>query len=89
MFANYSQGRNQTANLLPLAVRDRTSLLRLPDAPAELVACPRNARHWLINSRTAKFHFGQTFLEEYQDRRVVISPSLYIATDLPLVLQRG
>ncbi|CAL1694604.1 unnamed protein product [Somion occarium] len=35
--------------------------------PEELVACPRQARHWVINSRTAKFHLGHPFLEEYQD----------------------
>ncbi|KAK7695085.1 hypothetical protein QCA50_002275 [Cerrena zonata] len=38
-----------------------------PPPPEELVACPRQARHWVINSRTAKFHLGHPFLEEYQD----------------------
>ncbi|KAI0078848.1 hypothetical protein K474DRAFT_1618467 [Panus rudis PR-1116 ss-1] len=35
--------------------------------PEELVACPRQARHWVINSRTAKFHLGHPYLEEYQN----------------------
>ncbi|KAI0307629.1 hypothetical protein B0F90DRAFT_1829427 [Multifurca ochricompacta] len=35
--------------------------------PEELVACPRNARHWVINSRTAKYHFGHAFSEEFED----------------------
>ncbi|KAF8273820.1 hypothetical protein EI94DRAFT_1563217 [Lactarius quietus] len=35
--------------------------------PEELVACPRNARHWVINSRTAKYHFGDAFSEEFED----------------------
>ncbi|KAA1471440.1 hypothetical protein DENSPDRAFT_837431 [Dentipellis sp. KUC8613] len=35
--------------------------------PEELVACPRSARHWLLNSRTAKFHLGHAFSEEYED----------------------
>jgi len=35
--------------------------------PEELVACPRNARHWVINSRTAKYHFGSTFSDEFED----------------------
>ncbi|TFK42000.1 hypothetical protein BDQ12DRAFT_677505 [Crucibulum laeve] len=35
--------------------------------PEELVACPRNARHWVISSRTAKFHFGHAFSDNYED----------------------
>ncbi|KII93291.1 hypothetical protein PLICRDRAFT_26569 [Plicaturopsis crispa FD-325 SS-3] len=35
--------------------------------PEELVACPRTARHWVVNSRTAKFHFGHPFSEEFED----------------------
>jgi len=33
----------------------------------ELVACPRLARHWVINSRTAKFHLGHSYSEAYED----------------------
>ncbi|KAH8110708.1 hypothetical protein DFH11DRAFT_1730151 [Phellopilus nigrolimitatus] len=39
----------------------------LPPPPEELVACPRTARHWVINSRTAVFHFGHMFMDEYED----------------------
>ncbi|KZT27677.1 hypothetical protein NEOLEDRAFT_1110503 [Neolentinus lepideus HHB14362 ss-1] len=35
--------------------------------PEELVACPRSARHWVLNSRTAKYHLGHPFSEEYED----------------------
>lgn len=35
--------------------------------PEELVACPRHARHWVVNARTAKFHFGHAFYENYED----------------------
>jgi len=35
--------------------------------PDELVACPRLARHWVINSRTAKFHFGYEFSNHYEN----------------------
>ncbi|KAH8998774.1 hypothetical protein EDB86DRAFT_2802716 [Lactarius hatsudake] len=35
--------------------------------PEELVACPRNARHWVVNSRTAKYHFGYAFMDEFED----------------------
>jgi len=35
--------------------------------PEELVACPTNARHWVINSRTAKYHFGHAFSDEFDD----------------------
>jgi len=38
-----------------------------PPPAEELVACPRNARHWVINSRTAKWHFGNGFSEEFED----------------------
>ncbi|KAF8167535.1 hypothetical protein B0H34DRAFT_20508 [Crassisporium funariophilum] len=33
----------------------------------ELVACPRTARHWVINSRTAKFHLGHSFSNHYEN----------------------
>lgn len=39
----------------------------LPPPPEELVACPRTARHWVINSRTALFHFGHHFMDEFED----------------------
>ncbi|KDQ63088.1 hypothetical protein JAAARDRAFT_29085 [Jaapia argillacea MUCL 33604] len=35
--------------------------------PEELVACPRTARHWVLNSRTAKFHLGHAFSEAFED----------------------
>lgn len=35
--------------------------------PEELVACPRTARHWVISSRTAMFHFGHEFNNNYED----------------------
>ncbi|PIL31341.1 hypothetical protein GSI_06039 [Ganoderma sinense ZZ0214-1] len=35
--------------------------------PEELVACPRTARHWVISSRTAKYHLGHEFSEGYED----------------------
>ncbi|KAI0706126.1 hypothetical protein BC835DRAFT_1312469 [Cytidiella melzeri] len=35
--------------------------------PSELVACPRLARHWVINSRTARFHFGHGFADAYEN----------------------
>ncbi|KAI0271471.1 hypothetical protein BC834DRAFT_445173 [Gloeopeniophorella convolvens] len=35
--------------------------------PEELVACPRNARHWVVSSKTAKYHFGHAFMEEFED----------------------
>ncbi|KAG7451788.1 uncharacterized protein BT62DRAFT_880988 [Guyanagaster necrorhizus] len=35
--------------------------------PQEYVACPRHARHWIITSRTAKFHFGQMYYEHYEN----------------------
>ncbi|KAL6309448.1 hypothetical protein BKA93DRAFT_357908 [Sparassis latifolia] len=35
--------------------------------PEELVACPRTARHWVVNSRTAKYHLGHPYSEEYED----------------------
>ncbi|KAF9018438.1 hypothetical protein BDZ89DRAFT_1073864 [Hymenopellis radicata] len=38
-----------------------------PPPPEEYVACPRLARHWVITSRTAKFHFGHMFRETYED----------------------
>ncbi|KAF4573464.1 hypothetical protein EYR36_007979 [Pleurotus pulmonarius] len=39
----------------------------LPPPPNELVACPRGARHWVINSRTAKYHLGHPFSETYEN----------------------
>ncbi|KAH9849198.1 hypothetical protein C2E23DRAFT_840279 [Lenzites betulinus] len=39
----------------------------LPPPREELVACPRTARHWVISSRTAKYHMGHSFSEEYED----------------------
>ncbi|KAK0222529.1 hypothetical protein EDD85DRAFT_779310 [Armillaria nabsnona] len=38
-----------------------------PPPPQEYVACPRHARHWVITSRTAKFHFGHMYYENYED----------------------
>ncbi|KAK0450581.1 uncharacterized protein EV420DRAFT_1705247 [Desarmillaria tabescens] len=38
-----------------------------PPPPQEYVACPRHARHWIITSRTAKFHFGHMYYEHYED----------------------
>lgn len=38
-----------------------------PPPANELVACPRTARHWIINSRTAKYHFGKAFHNQYED----------------------
>jgi len=38
-----------------------------PPLPRELVACPRLARHWVVNSRTAKFHLGHAYENEYHD----------------------
>lgn len=38
-----------------------------PPPSKELVACPRLAKHWVINSRTAKFHLGPAFENEYHD----------------------
>lgn len=38
-----------------------------PPPPAELVACPRTARHWVVNSRTAIYHLGHPFFEEFED----------------------
>ncbi|ESK96166.1 hypothetical protein Moror_7307 [Moniliophthora roreri MCA 2997] len=35
--------------------------------PEELVGCPRSARHWVIHSGTAKYHFGHDFSEQYED----------------------
>ncbi|KAI0640097.1 hypothetical protein C8Q77DRAFT_1084610 [Trametes polyzona] len=35
--------------------------------PEELVACPRTARHWVISSRTAQYHMGHPFSEEYEN----------------------
>ncbi|KAF8079154.1 hypothetical protein FPV67DRAFT_1616794 [Lyophyllum atratum] len=38
--------------------------------PEELVACPRLARHWVLDSRTAKFHLGHAYSEAYEDAYV-------------------
>ncbi|THV06043.1 hypothetical protein K435DRAFT_773532 [Dendrothele bispora CBS 962.96] len=38
-----------------------------PPPPEEYVACPRTARHWIINSHTAKYHFGSRFENHYDD----------------------
>ncbi|KAG6820673.1 hypothetical protein H0H93_013524 [Arthromyces matolae] len=38
-----------------------------PPPPEELVACPRLARHWVVNSRTAKFHLGHEYSDAYED----------------------
>ncbi|KAG7099970.1 hypothetical protein E1B28_001763 [Marasmius oreades] len=38
-----------------------------PPPPEELVACPRLARHWIINAGTAKYHFNHGFHEQYED----------------------
>ncbi|KAG8764291.1 hypothetical protein FRC11_005095 [Ceratobasidium sp. 423] len=39
----------------------------LPPPPEELVACPRLAKHWVVTSLTAKFHFGHSFSETFED----------------------
>ncbi|KAJ7657991.1 hypothetical protein B0H17DRAFT_1021236 [Mycena rosella] len=38
-----------------------------PPPPEEYVACPRTARHWIVNSRTSRYHFGNGFSENYED----------------------
>ncbi|KAF7302695.1 hypothetical protein HMN09_00904300 [Mycena chlorophos] len=38
-----------------------------PPPPEEYVACPRSARHWIVNSRTARYHLGHMFAETYED----------------------
>jgi hypothetical protein len=38
-----------------------------PPPPDELVACPRTSRHWVITSKTAKFHFGHGFSGHYEN----------------------
>ncbi|KAJ6575476.1 hypothetical protein B0H19DRAFT_1128880 [Mycena capillaripes] len=38
-----------------------------PPPPEEFVACPRTARHWILNSRTSRYHFGHGFSETYED----------------------
>ncbi|KAJ6520177.1 hypothetical protein C8R45DRAFT_51738 [Mycena sanguinolenta] len=38
-----------------------------PPPPEEYVACPRTARHWILNSRTSRYHFGHGFNDEFQD----------------------
>ncbi|KZT73267.1 hypothetical protein DAEQUDRAFT_808385 [Daedalea quercina L-15889] len=35
--------------------------------PEEYVACPRTARHWVVNSHTAKYHLNASFNEKYED----------------------
>ncbi|KAI0783109.1 hypothetical protein C8Q75DRAFT_784903 [Abortiporus biennis] len=39
----------------------------LSPPPQELVACPRLARHWVVNAKTAKFHFGHQYQEMYEN----------------------
>ncbi|KAF8744315.1 hypothetical protein RHS02_01943, partial [Rhizoctonia solani] len=39
----------------------------LPPPPEELVACPRLAKHWVVTPLTAKFHFGHSFSESFED----------------------
>ncbi|KZV96928.1 hypothetical protein EXIGLDRAFT_396403 [Exidia glandulosa HHB12029] len=39
----------------------------LPPPPEEYVACPRIARHWIIGSRTAKFHMSHEFMDAFED----------------------
>ncbi|KAK7063923.1 hypothetical protein R3P38DRAFT_2675261 [Favolaschia claudopus] len=38
-----------------------------PPPPEEYVACPRTARHWILNSRTSRYHFGHGFNDEYEN----------------------
>ncbi|KAJ7204366.1 hypothetical protein GGX14DRAFT_698778 [Mycena pura] len=38
-----------------------------PPPPDEYVACPRTARHWILNSRTTRYHFGHGFSENYEN----------------------
>ncbi|KAJ6469606.1 hypothetical protein C8R47DRAFT_793580 [Mycena vitilis] len=38
-----------------------------PPPPEEFVACPRTARHWILNSRTSRYHFTHGFSESYED----------------------
>ncbi|KAJ7024424.1 hypothetical protein C8F04DRAFT_969001 [Mycena alexandri] len=38
-----------------------------PPPPQEYVACPRTARHWIVNSRTSRYHFTHAFNEKYED----------------------
>ncbi|KAJ7492277.1 hypothetical protein FB451DRAFT_524892 [Mycena latifolia] len=38
-----------------------------PPPPEEFVACPRTARHWIVNSRTSRYHFGNAFSENYEN----------------------
>jgi hypothetical protein len=38
-----------------------------PPPPEELVACPRLAKHWVLHSHTAKFHFGHDFANSFED----------------------
>jgi hypothetical protein len=35
--------------------------------PNELVPCPRHARHWVISSKTAKYHFSHSFMNQYEN----------------------
>ncbi|OBZ79230.1 hypothetical protein A0H81_01390 [Grifola frondosa] len=54
--------------------------------PEELVACPRQARHWVISSQTAKFHFGHPFSEEYEDPKLRPGRTRYLDPALPQLL---
>jgi hypothetical protein len=38
-----------------------------PPPPEELIACPRLAKHWVLHSHTAKFHFGHDFANSFED----------------------
>ncbi|KAJ7897235.1 hypothetical protein B0H14DRAFT_397637 [Mycena olivaceomarginata] len=38
-----------------------------PPPPEEFVACPRSARHWLLNSRTARYHLTHRYHDQYED----------------------
>ncbi|KAJ7597741.1 hypothetical protein C8J56DRAFT_327382 [Mycena floridula] len=35
--------------------------------PEELVACPRLARHWVVNARTARYHLSGSFMSHYEN----------------------
>ncbi|KAJ3847984.1 hypothetical protein EV368DRAFT_50176 [Lentinula lateritia] len=39
----------------------------LPPQSEELVACPRQVKHWVVNSHTAKFHLSHGFEDQYED----------------------
>jgi len=37
----------------------------IPPPSEELAACPRTARHWIVTARTAKYHLGHPFQDNY------------------------